>query len=54
MLAVCDRAEALAAASALGGSARKDEKNKAIGNYYRALDAVRAQGKEVADVLDVS
>ena len=49
MLAVCDRAEALAAASAFGDSVRKDEKNKAIGDYYRALDAVRAQVKEMAD-----
>ena len=46
MLAVCDRAEALVAASAFGGSDGKDEKNKAIGDYYRALDAVRARGKE--------
>ena len=51
MQAVCDRAEALATASALGGSDGKDEKNKATGDYYRALDAVReaAQGKEMAD-----
>ena len=49
MLAVCDRAETIAATSALGGgSDRKAEKNKATGDYYRALDAVRAHGKEAA------
>ena len=49
MLAVCDRAETIAATSALsGGPDRKAEKNKATGDYYRALDAVRTQWKESA------
>ena len=44
MLAVCDRAETIAATSTLGGGHdRKAEKNTATGDYYRALDAVRAQ-----------
>ena len=49
MLAVCDRAEELATASAFGGGHdAKAEKSKAFGDYMRALDAVRAaaQGKE--------
>lgn len=49
MLAVCDRAETIAATSAFGGGPdRKAEENKATGDYYRTLDAVRAQGKEAA------
>lgn len=51
MLAVCDRAEELATASAFGGGRdAKAEKSKAFGDYMRALDAVRAaaQGKEAA------
>jgi hypothetical protein len=42
--AVCERAEALATAAACGGPDRKAENNKATGDYYRALDAVREAG----------
>ena len=48
MMAVCERAEMLAIAtvSAVGGGAdRKAEKNKAIGDYFRALDAVVSAAK---------
>ena len=39
MLAVCERAEALATVSAFGGGRdRKEEKIEALGDYMRALD----------------
>ena len=42
MLAVCDRAEMIATSSSFGGGRdRKADKNKATGDYFRALDAVR-------------
>lgn len=43
MLAACERAEELATVSAFGGRGRdrKAEKSEALGDYMRALDAVR-------------
>ena len=41
MVAACDRAEAIAG----GGNDRKAEKATAMGDYFRALDAVRGAGK---------
>ena len=49
MLAVCERAEELAAAPLGGRKDRKAEKDKATGDYYRALDAVREAGKAAGD-----
>ena len=47
MMAACDRAEELSSASAFGGGIdRKRERDNARGDYFRALDAVRTQGKE--------
>ena len=43
MLAVCDRAEMIATSSPFGGGRdRKATRNKATGDYFRALDAIRA------------
>ena len=41
ILHVCERAEQLETASAFGGADRKAEKNKATGDYFRTLDAIR-------------
>ncbi len=50
MMAACDRAEELATASIVGGAGdRKREHGNALGDYLRALDAVRAKGKEAAN-----
>lgn len=42
MLYVCDRAEQLETAGKFNAPDRKAEKNKASGDYFRALDAIRA------------
>ena len=47
MLAACERAEELATVSAFaGGRDRKAEKSEALGDYMRALDAVRQDNRE--------
>ena len=48
MLAVCERAEEIAASSAFGGGIdRKAKKSQAFGDYMRALDAVRGSAAKI-------
>ena len=53
MLYVCDRAEKLETAGSFDAPDRKAAHNKASGDYFRALDAIRAAAQKPDEAADV-
>ena len=52
MLYVCARAEQLEAAGTFNAPDRKAERNKATGDYFRTLDAIRAAAEAAKEAAD--